>query len=328
MGAKKTEFVLKSRMVATLIACLLCASFAVTGFMWAQNTVNVNADGKNISVKTICQDAKEILTMAGVVLMPGDEFQLSTFNVGNGTIITVYRAIPVNITYQGKTQSLSMGKATVGELVATAGIPLTGVRLEPSGETVPVAGMDIKVLTLREEIVEREVAEPFTVLHQPDPAMEKGNEEVVTAGEDGVKIVKTRLYYEDEKEVAAEVLTEKVVTLPQPRLIKTGTRDTVETSRGAVRFNSVRTMEATAYTPNDGGNGGLTATGVMAHRGVVAVDPNVIPLGSKVYISGYGVAMAADTGGAIKGDRIDLCMEGYGEAMDFGRRTVRVYLLE
>lgn len=88
------------------------------------------------------------------------------------------------------------------------------------------------------------------------------------------------------------------------------------------------TMEATAYLPTDGSAEGLTATGVPAARGIVAVDPRVIPLGTRVYIPGYGEAVAADTGGAIKGYKIDLCMESYGEAMEFGRRDIEVYILE
>ncbi|MCI6158693.1 MAG: 3D domain-containing protein [Selenomonadaceae bacterium] len=92
-------------------------------------------------------------------------------------------------------------------------------------------------------------------------------------------------------------------------------------------YRAVYSMEATAYLPSDGGGSGITATGLPAQRGVVAVDPNVIPLGSRVYIPGYGEAIAADTGGAIVGNRIDVCMESYGEAMEFGRREVEVYLL-
>ena len=59
----------------------------------------------------------------------------------------------------------------------------------------------------------------------------------------------------------------------------------------------------------------------------MAVDPGVIPLGSRVYIPGYGVAIAADTGGAIRGQKVDLCMETYGECMNFGRRNIEVYVL-
>jgi len=92
-------------------------------------------------------------------------------------------------------------------------------------------------------------------------------------------------------------------------------------------YQAVYTMEATAYLPSDGVGSGITATGMYAARGVVAVDPSVIPLGTRLYIPGYGEAIAADTGGAIIGNRIDLCMESYGEAMQFGRRYVEVYVL-
>ena len=102
----------------------------------------------------------------------------------------------------------------------------------------------------------------------------------------------------------------------------------VETPQGYVPYTQVLGMEATAYLPTDGGGEGLTAIGIPATYGVVAVDPDVIPLGSRVYIPGYGEALAADTGGAIYGYRIDLCMEDYWQAMDFGRRTVTVFVLK
>ncbi len=92
-------------------------------------------------------------------------------------------------------------------------------------------------------------------------------------------------------------------------------------------YVAVMTMEATAYLPTDGDGYGITATGIPATYGVVAVDPSIIPLGSRLYIPGYGEAIAADTGGAIVGYRIDLCMESYDECMQFGRRDVTVYVL-
>ena len=95
----------------------------------------------------------------------------------------------------------------------------------------------------------------------------------------------------------------------------------VETYDGIQHYSDVMAMEATAYLPTDGSNAGVTAMGIPATYGVVAVDPRIIPLGTKVYIPGYGEAVAADTGGAIRGYKIDLCMESYSEAMDFGRRS-------
>lgn len=86
-------------------------------------------------------------------------------------------------------------------------------------------------------------------------------------------------------------------------------------------------MEATAYLPEDGNGDGITATGVPAGYGVAAVDPDVIPLGTRIFVPGYGIALAADTGGAIEGDIVDLCYTDYDEAILFGRRDVDVYLL-
>ena len=105
-------------------------------------------------------------------------------------------------------------------------------------------------------------------------------------------------------------------------------REAERVSRGIPRYRAAYTMHASAYLPSDGGGSGITATGIPARHGVVAVDPNVIPLGSRLYISGYGEAIAADTGGAIVGNKIDLCMESYDEAIQFGRRSVEVYVLE
>ena len=91
-------------------------------------------------------------------------------------------------------------------------------------------------------------------------------------------------------------------------------------------------MRASAYTyGEDGGN--VTATGIRPYKGIVAVDPRVIPLGTKLYIETadgsyvYGTAVAADTGSAIKGNKIDLFLESESACNRFGRRTVNVYVL-
>lgn len=92
-------------------------------------------------------------------------------------------------------------------------------------------------------------------------------------------------------------------------------------------YASMMAMEATAYLPTDGNGQGITAMGIPATYGIAAVDPSVIPLGTRLYVPGYGEALAADTGGAINGYRIDLCMESYEQAMNFGRRTITVYVM-
>lgn len=90
-------------------------------------------------------------------------------------------------------------------------------------------------------------------------------------------------------------------------------------------------MEATAYTPYRSGGGtgtGRTATGLPAGYGLVAVDPRVALFGTVLYVEGYGLAIAADRGGAIRGHKIDLCFATRQQAIRFGRRKVRVFILQ
>ncbi|MDM5225602.1 LysM peptidoglycan-binding domain-containing protein [Cytobacillus sp. NJ13] len=95
---------------------------------------------------------------------------------------------------------------------------------------------------------------------------------------------------------------------------------------------TVLNMEATAYTANCEGCSGITATGINLKENpdqkVISVDPNVIPLGSKVHVEGYGNAVAGDTGGAIKGNKIDIFMPSQEDAINFGRKTVKVTILD
>jgi len=92
-------------------------------------------------------------------------------------------------------------------------------------------------------------------------------------------------------------------------------------------------MVATAYYAfgkggNDINGNGITAIGLRARKGIIAVDPRVIPLGTRIYIPGYGEALAADTGGWIKGNRVDLCFESLEECFRYGKRKIKIYLIE
>lgn len=93
------------------------------------------------------------------------------------------------------------------------------------------------------------------------------------------------------------------------------------------RFRKIWTMESTGYSPQDPGVTGITYSGIPMRRGVVAVDPVLIPLGTRMYIMGYGEGYACDIGSAIKGNKIDLAFDNRGQALEWGRRRVRVYIL-
>ena len=176
------------------------------------------------------------------------------------------------------------------------------------------------------KIETRTVEVPVVVQYERVDTLPKGEEKVLQEGTVGLDEVEEEIHYKQGDVIDTKELQRKTITPMQPKVVQVGTRE-VEVSRSYDRVREVITMEATAYLPTDGGGDGITATGIRARHGVVAVDPNVIPLGTRVYIPGYGEAIAADTGGDIIGNRIDVVLEDYGSAMQFGRRTVDVYIL-
>ena len=311
-----------------LIVALLVLTLGVSGFVWAQNKVDVIADGKKVTITTIRKNPGDIIAQAGFSVGVLDEYRLSTARVVDGTVITVHRAVPVVIYYKGKEELVMTAKPTVGEVAIAFNMDKPNVRIEPSPETCVTEEMKIRGITLTEEVLEVELTAPHTIIRQPDSGMEKGEERISQYGVDGTKKALVKRIYEDDKHVSDITLEEKILKEPVSGIIMVGTRDVVETSRGNMRFRRIETMEASAYLPGDGNGQGVTATGLQARYGIVAVDPSFIPLGSRLFIPGYGLALAADTGGYIRGNRIDLCMEDAGSAWSFGRRSVKVYILD
>lgn len=310
-----------------LVVALVVTSLVVTGAVWASKKVTVVADGKSTTVRTIHDNPEDVLHQAGVDLAVNDEFRLSTAKVADGSIITVYRAVPVEVVFKDGSKIVITGKPTVGEMAASLGYGPGKGRTDPAEATAITPMMKVKIAKLTEKVVTRKVPIPPPVVRQPDGTLERGLEEVAVEGEEGLKEATVKLHLVDGAEAAAVTIAEKVLKSPKPQLVSVGTREVLQTSRGTVRFRQAYWMEATAYLPTDGGGHGITASGLRARHGIVAVDPNVIPLGTRLYVPGYGLALAADTGGAIIGNKIDLCMEDYHAAWGFGRQMVKVYVL-
>lgn len=167
-----------------------------------------------------------------------------------------------------------------------------------------------KVPVVAPPVVEVPVVAPPVVM--PEIVVVPPVEEVVE------EIVETVIVNEDGEEVVETKVVETVVS----------SSPTVEVDGVSYAYNKSLSVVATGYTPYDPGCNGITATGVAAKRGIIAVDTSVIPFGTKIYIPGYGVGIAADRGGAIKGNKIDLCYDTVKEALSWGRRTVTIFILE
>lgn len=250
------------------------------------------------------------------------------------------KGVTVFVVADGERRAVWLPDGTVKDAIEAGGITLAPHdRVKPPLNVKLKDGMSIVVERVRiTEERQWEFIQP-TTLFQFDSSLPSGRTRIVSPGEVGLAEVVTRVYRKDGKVTLRQVLLRNVVKEPKPAIIGVGIKQTPTRiayrgalpSRGLPIGIRVMTMIATAYHPGPRDCGkyadGLTATGIRARRGVVAVDPRVIRLGTRLYVEGYGYAIAADTGGAIKGNRIDLCFDTYEEAVRWGIRPVRVLIL-
>lgn len=236
----------------------------------------------------------------------------------------------VTVLVDGSVYQVESRARTVGELLAELGIgvgPLDRTSVPPDKPVSDRMLVRVTRVRCRKEVVEEVIPARTTVL--ADPRRPAGYTKTLREGRDGL-VRRTLTIWERDGQITRRVVTsEKVVVNPEDTVILRGTYGAPS------RHGNWRTplrMTATAYDPGPRSCGrhadGRTATGERATRGVVATDPRVIPMGTRLYIPGYGFAVAADRGSAIKGMRIDLCYDTYAEARRFGRRKVDVYILD
>jgi len=181
----------------------------------------------------------------------------------------------------------------------------------------------IKIIRVKEEEVILKENITYKKEYINDNSITTGQKKVIRKGKEGI-VSKTYLVtYHDSIETNRELIKKDIIVEPQPEVIAVGTRQIVQRAGKNLDVAKTLIMKSTAYSHT----GNKTYTGVWPQKGSVAVDPKVIPLGSKLYIDSYGFAVAQDIGSAIKGDKIDLFMETQSEALKWGRRSVRVHIL-
>ncbi|WP_324716344.1 3D domain-containing protein [Carboxydochorda subterranea] len=329
------------RFGAALRGALFCAALAVLA--WAGQAVLlhpvriVDGDEGVVAGRVLRGNVADALRQLGVQLREGDRTEPALgVEVHPGMTIRVQRAFDVIVTVDGQhVETLAVG-GTVGELLRERAI-----RLGPLDEVTPALdqpvtpGTAVRVVRVQEVTRTRREPIPFKTLRWAEPRWEKGKTGILREGREGVVEYTERLRYEDGKLVSTTVVGTRRIQEPVAQIIGVGTRivwRTLRTPAGVIRYREALPMIATAYYPGPESTGrsadGVTATGMRAGLGVVAVDPRVIPLGTRLYIPGYGLAVAGDVGGAIKGRRIDLGFNTLREALHFGRRPVTVYVLD
>lgn len=281
-------------------------------------------DGQTLVLKSSRTTVALALKEAEVKLGPGDVvLPTADTELSAGLEVHVRHATPLTVTLPDSKLVLYTLADTVGEALEEAGIEVPeDSRLQPGPDKPVTDGLSVHVIRVFEDLqLEQEYIESQTV-YEADPSLPPGETERVE-GHDGVRYRQYHVVYENDVPVAWELVDDWYDPEPQDTVVyysparespPSETGAAIEPSAPLEDYDVVRTMRvyATWYCPGSAARSptdpwyGMTATGVPVTYGVVAVDPNVIPLGTHMYIPGYGFSVAADTGGGVIGNMIDL----------------------
>jgi uncharacterized protein YabE (DUF348 family) len=296
----------------------------------------INEDGQVTPLYTTAPTVGEALRRAGLTLYLADgvEPRLGE-RMQAGLAVTIDRSIPVTVIVDGRTLRTRTHRGRVDEVLADLGVVLTGQDYALPALDAPL-GQEaaVKVVRVAERFVIEQEPIPFEAVWQSDPALEIDYQRVIQDGARGILERRIRVRYEDGNEIARAVDGEYVAIPPTTKVMGYGTQivvRTLETPSGPVEYWRKIRVLATSYSASTAGTPrtspwyGRTRTGMTMRFGIVAVDPRLINLRTNVYVPNYGVGIAGDTGGAIRGRRIDL---GYDDDnLVLWYRWVDVYLL-
>jgi len=283
--------------------------------------IHVNDDGVPTTIYTTCPTVGEALQAEDITLYLGDRVEPSLGSpVSTGMRVYIQRSVPVAIAVDARTIKTRTQRETVTDVLAQEAVALVGNdRVEPRGDIAIASGMAIQVVRVKEAIAVEQDPIPFETAWQPDGSLELDQQRLNQEGIDGLTKRRIQVVYEDGQEVSRVMEDEWVDHEPTTKVIAYGTNIVVrelETSEGVLEYWRKIRMLATSYSAATCGKElddpyyGITSLGWDMKKGIVAVDPRVINLRSQVYVPSYGLGMAGDTGGMIKGRHIDL---GYDE---------------
>lgn len=338
--------ILMRMVVIALPVVLLLASVIPT--VLAQNTY-VITDGDEVKVYTTsAADPKTVLNQAGIELEAGDTY---TTAPGDGVSeITVQRIQTITVYNCGEIMEVTGYGETVQELLNRLGVPSYGdykVSVNLSDETYD--GMEVQVdsVVQMEQTYTADI--PYETIFCYDPGLEEGEQYVKVTGKSGQLQITANVAYVNAAETNRTVLSETVIEQPVNEVIVVGTGEgtdeesnapaigdgVIVTADGQVlTYSKSAQFKATAYTHTDEGCNMTTATGTTVRVGTVAVDPTVIPYGTRMFVVTndgsyiYGIGTAEDCGGAIKGNRLDLYFPTDAECWQFGVKACTVYFLD
>ena len=300
------------------------------------NKITIDNCGEKQTISLAKGTVEEVLDRTGITLTDNKSVTPSLNTViTDDTNIYVYNAKNIKLTTNGTEMSVKAPEGTVENALNILGYTVTDndiLSVDKNAQVEDDMEIILKKVTYVDEVSTEKIS--YDTIEKDSDDILTGESKVSQNGADGEKEVTKRCKYIDGKYVSTKVIGEKVTKEPVDKVILNGTKrgTTTDTSGAPVSYRYMVSGSGTAYTAAPGS---LTATGATVYEGGVAVNPAIIPYGSKLYIEAadgshvYGYATAVDTGGALMDGSaiVDLFYFSYDDCVNFGRRDVNVYVL-
>ena len=328
---------------AAFIVILFSLCFVVT-IINAKKTIVVVIDGKSTQITTFRSTLSSTLRDSNIKVIPEDKItQKIDTHIENGDKIFIKRAVDVAVDVDGKKIKIKSAESNVAEMLKAEKITLYEKdKVSPSKDKELQNGLQVAITRVDAKIEAKIENLDFVTVMKSDDSLEKGVTKTIQDGSLGVKTSSFNVSYENGKEISRNLVTETITQSPVAKIVAVGTLGVVNSNRGEkLLYKSSIKVRATAYSSNYSSTGknpgdyafGVTSTGTRAKRTVngfssIAVDPRIIPLGTKLFIPGYGCAIAEDVGGAIKGNSIDVYFDSDSQASDWGVQVLSAYILK
>lgn len=324
--------------LAVLLIALGCGAWTVFG---AQKQITISIDEETKHVRTFEHTVAGLLAENDIELGENDVIDAALRDtLTDGQVINIQRAKGVTIIVDGEEIKMNLVADKVANALEKAGVTLgENDIVEPALDAIVESDMVIDVDRVYTEQVIRETEIAYTIERRRDSSMSIYDEQTLQEGKSGLLTEVYEVTYREDQ-ILEEVLISSETVDPIKQIVVTGSYDVAsrsnktnggDTSQAAkqlapngMAYSKVFTCKATAYTYD----GCLTASGTVERVGAIAVDPSVIPLGTKLYVEGYGYCVAEDTGGFIKGNRIDVYLNSEEECVAWGVKNVKVYILD
>lgn len=315
---------------------ILIAISVITYVQLKRKTITVIIDDKRKEIVTYKDTVGAVLEDNEISLNPKDKIEPKVDSeIKDKDTITIKKAVNIKIAVDGKNISVQSVEDDVASLLKEEGITLNDKdKVTPDIKSNLCEGMEVAVTRVETKNFTESIPIAYKEVVKRDNTLPNTTKKVAQEGKKGEKQITTSVVYENGVEVARKVIKEVVAKKPIDKITIVGTLPVVPVSRGgsSMAYGKVLKVRSTAYWAVNGVGKTYTASGRKAVRNpegysTIAVDPKVIPYGTRLFVQGYGLAIAADTGTAIKGNKIDVYFNTYGEACKWGVKYVNVYIL-